>query len=194
MKKNTWLKYFIGIAIVALAAFIIVMFVSKVINNVSDTSAQLDKKVNDELKYLEVSIETLINDFETLNLNTEIQALYTAWPTIALDLNALNVNSNNILTFNNTLDLLADSIQNNDKNNSLINIANLYKLVSEYYNETSKDTEKNKIIEVKSNAISAYSLVSSEKWDFSKQFLGKAEETLLQIVNSSREYKRNRTK
>ena len=112
MKKNTWLKYFIGIAIVALAAFIIVMFVSKVINNVSDTSAQLDKKVNDELKYLEVSIETLINDFETLNLNTEIQALYTAWPTIALDLNALNVNSNNILTFNNTLDLLADSIQN----------------------------------------------------------------------------------
>ena len=129
MKKNTWLKYFIGIAIVALAAFIIVMFVSKVINNVSDTSAQLDKKVNDELKYLEVSIETLINDFETLNLNTEIQALYTAWPTIALDLNALNVNSNNILTFNNTLDLLADSIQNNDKNNSLINIANLYKLV-----------------------------------------------------------------
>lgn len=194
MKKNTWLKYFIGIAIVALAAFIIVMFVSKVINNVSDTSAQLDKKVNDELKYLEVSIETLINDFETLNLNTEIQALYTAWPTIALDLNALNVNSNNILTFNNTLDLLADSIQNNDKNNSLINIANLYKLVSEYYNETSKDTEKNKIIEVKSNVISAYSLVSSEKWDFSKQFLGKAEEALLQIVNSSREYKRNRTK
>lgn len=194
MKKNTWLKYFIGIAIVALAAFIIVMFVSKVINNVSDTSAQLDKKVNDELKYLEVSIETLINDFETLNLDTEIQALYTAWPTIALDLNALNVNSNNILTFNNTLDLLADSIQNNDKNNSLINIANLYKLVSEYYNETSKDTEKNKIIEVKSNVISAYSLVSSEKWDFSKQFLGKAEETLLQIVNSSREYKRNRTK
>ena len=194
MKKNTWLKYFIGIAIVALAAFIIVMFVSKVINNVSDTSAQLDKKVNDELKYLEVSIEALINDFETLNLNTEIQALYTAWPTIALDLNALNVNSNNILTFNNTLDLLADSIQNNDKNNSLINIANLYKLVSEYYNETSKDTEKNKIIEVKSNVISAYSLVSSEKWDFSKQFLGKAEETLLQIVNSSREYKRNRTK
>ena len=194
MKKNTWLKYFIGIAIVALAAFIIVMFVSKVINNVSDTSAQLDKKVNDELKYLEVSIETLINDFETLNLNTEIQALYTAWPTIALDLNALNVNSNNILTFNNTLDLLADSIQNNDKNNSLINIANLYKLVSEYYNETSKDTEKNKIIEVKSNVISAYSLVSSEKWDLSKQFLGKAEEALLQIVNSSREYKRNRTK
>ena len=194
MKKNTWLKYFIGIAIVALAAFIIVMFVSKVINNVSDTSAQLDKKVNDELKYLEVSIETLINDFETLNLNTEIQSLYTAWPTIALDLNALNVNSNNILTFNNTLDLLADSIQNNDKNNSLINIANLYKLVSEYYNETSKDTEKNKIIEVKSNVISAYSLVSSEKWDFSKQFLGKAEEALLQIVNSSREYKRNRTK
>ena len=194
MKKNTWLKYFIGIAIVALAAFIIVMFVSKVINNVSDTSAQLDKKVNDELKYLEVSIETLINDFETLNLNTEIQALYAAWPTIALDLNALNVNSNNILTFNNTLDLLADSIQNNDKNNSLINIANLYKLVSEYYNETSKDTEKNKIIEVKSNVISAYSLVSSEKWDFSKQFLGKAEEALLQIVNSSREYKRNRTK
>ncbi len=194
MKKNTWLKYFIGIAIVALAAFIIVMFVSKIINNVSDTSAQLDKKVNDELKYLEVSIETLINDFETLNLDTEIQALYTAWPTIALDLNALNVNSNNILTFNNTLDLLADSIQNNDKNNSLINIANLYKLVSEYYNETSKDTEKNKIIEVKSNVISAYSLVSSEKWDFSKQFLGKAEETLLQIVNSSREYKRNRTK
>lgn len=118
-------------------------------------------------------------------LESEAENLYTAWSTIILDLNSLNISNEDILAYNSNLDSLLNALKENDKANSAISLANLYSLNSKYINESSKNDESKKLAYIKSNVISAYSLVTAEKWEQVNQLLDQAEKGLLDVINTS---------
>lgn len=118
-------------------------------------------------------------------LESEAENLYTAWSTIILDLNSLSISNEDILAYNNNLDLLLKALKDNDKSNSAISLANLYSLNSKYINESNKNDESKKLAYIKSNVISAYSLVTAEKWEQVNQLLDQAEKGLLDVINTS---------
>ena len=118
-------------------------------------------------------------------LESEAENLFTAWSTIILDLNSLNISNEDILAYNSNLDSLLNALKENDKANSAISLANLYSLNSKYINESSKNDESKKLAYIKSNVISAYSLVTAEKWEQVNQLLDQAEKGLLDVINTS---------
>jgi len=118
-------------------------------------------------------------------LESEAENLFTAWSTIILDLNSLNISNEDILAYNSNLDSLLKALKENDKANSAISLANLYSLNSKYINESSKNDESKKLAYIKSNVISAYSLVTAEKWEQVNQLLDQAEKELLDVINTS---------
>ena len=118
-------------------------------------------------------------------LESEAENLFTAWSTIILDLNSLSISNEDILAYNSNLDSLLKALKDNDKANSAISLANLYSLNSKYINESSKDDESKKLAYIKSNVISAYSLVTAEKWEQVNQLLDQAEKGLLDVINTS---------
>lgn len=118
-------------------------------------------------------------------LESEAENLFTAWSTIILDLNSLSISNEDILAYNSNLDSLLKALKDNDKANSAISLANLYSLSSKYINESSKNDESKKLAYIKSNVISAYSLVTAEKWERVNQLLDQAEKGLLDVINTS---------
>ena len=118
-------------------------------------------------------------------LESEAENLFTAWSTIILDLNSLSISNEDILAYNSNLDSLLKALKENDKANSAISLANLYSLNSKYINESSKNDESKKLAYIKSNVISAYSLVTAEKWEQVNQLLDQAEKGLLDVINTS---------
>lgn len=118
-------------------------------------------------------------------LESEAENLFTAWSTIILDLNLLSISNEDILAYNSNLDSLLKALKDNDKANSAISLANLYSLNSKYINESSKNDESKKLAYIKSNVISAYSLVTAEKWEQVNQLLDQAEKGLLDVINTS---------
>lgn len=118
-------------------------------------------------------------------LESEAENLFTAWSTIILDLNSLSILNEDILAYNSNLDSLLKALKDNDKANSAISLANLYSLNSKYINESSKNDESKKLAYIKSNVISAYSLVTAEKWEQVNQLLDQAEKGLLDVINTS---------
>lgn len=118
-------------------------------------------------------------------LESEAENLFTAWSTIILDLNSLSISNEDILAYNSNLDSLLKALKDNDKANSAISLANLYSLNSKYINESSKNDESKKLAYIKSNVISAYSLVTAEKWERVNQLLDQAEKGLLDVINTS---------
>lgn len=118
-------------------------------------------------------------------LESEAENLFTAWSTIILDLNSLSISNEDILAYNSNLDSLLKALKDNDKANSAISLANLYSLNSKYINESSKNDESKKLAYIKSNVISAYSLVTAEKWEQVNQLLDQAEKELLDVINTS---------
>ena len=125
------------------------------------------------------------NNVDWNELENQAEKLYTSWTTIALDLNAANVSANNILEYSSTLDNLLISIKNQDKTNSTICLANLYSLIPIYMEEIAAYGSETELEKVKSNIISAYSIVETDNWDSVNKFLAQAEVNLTSLISSS---------
>ena len=154
--------------------------------NSSDSDS--DNKNTEIQKYNIEDNTVLLRDTNAVDWNDlEVQAesLYNSWTTTTLDLNTMNVSSENILAYNTNLDNLMLSIKDKNKVNSAICLANLYSLIPKYMDEKSENEEKVKIENVKSNVISAYSLVETGKWEDILSLLGNAEKELTTVINST---------
>ena len=156
-------------------------------SSVSSKNSEGEKGKNIEKYYIENNSILLrnTNSIDWNDLAIQAEDLYNSWTTITLDLNTLNVSNENVLSYNTNLDNLILSIKNKDKANSAICLANLYSLIPKYMDETLEDETKLKIANIKSNVISAYSLVEIEKWDDIIKLLGNAEKDLTTFINSS---------
>lgn len=125
------------------------------------------------------------NSIDWEELESQAENLFHSWTTMTLDLNTANVSSSNILEYNSNLDNLLISIKKQDKTNTAICLANLYSLIPRYMEETSSTEEETKIEKVKSNVVSAYSIVENDDWNSVNKFLGQAEADLTSLINYS---------
>lgn len=75
MKSKNWLIYIIiGVILLVVVATIIII----IRNSTSDTTKNLSKKIEDELKYLDKTTITMINQLNNLKAEDELQLIRTS--------------------------------------------------------------------------------------------------------------------
>ena len=155
----------------------------------TSSSSQSSNSESEESKSYEIQDNSIMvinkDQIDWASINTQAEDLYDSWVNITIDLNSASVSNENILAFSDNLNNLLVCINNQDKANSIICLANLYSLIPKYMSETSLDQNAISLENVKSNIISAYSLVTSGNWDEINTFLTKAEAEYDTLMNST---------
>lgn len=118
-------------------------------------------------------------------LKSEIEILYTSWNTIILDLYKLNINSEDILKFSSTLDKATMNIREENKEQSLLALSELYSYIPLYTQSYSKDNKEINIQKTKSSVMKAYTAVNSKNWNEVTAQLNNAENSYLNVLNSN---------
>ena len=138
------------------------------------------------------------NDIDWKSIKSQIETINEAWTVILLDLSSLNIDNNDILNFSSTLDDCIISIKDENKIDSLTNVAKLYSHIPTFEKTTSSESSTQNIKQVKSYIINAYSVVEQGDWKTTENNLLEAEKTFKNITNDieymkNKEYKINRS-
>lgn len=128
----------------------------------------------------------------------EIESLNEAWTVILLDLYSLNVNNDDVVAFSTAIDSTIISIKNENKQDSLINLAKLYSYIPIYEKGISAENNIQNVKQTKSFLINAYSVVEQGNWYEIQTNINECEKTFKNVVNdiefaSKNEYKVNKT-
>ena len=120
-------------------------------------------------------------------IKNEVETLYAIVPTMTLDLYNMNINQEDILSFNKELDDLTISAKNEDKNQTLIKLANLYRYLPAYASNFSDDLNYTSLLETKSNVFKGYVFVNIDNWDEASSNINKAIESYSRALNNIQE-------
>ena len=134
----------------------------------SNTSSGDSSSSKDYEEYNMERIKELSKDKdEAINwgdIQKEIEEIYTVIPTITLDLYQTNINQEDILKMNGYLDDLAGVAKNEQEEETLNKICDMYSCISKFVENVSND-ELNKIsIKTKENVLRAYSKIKTQNW------------------------------
>lgn len=149
----------------------------------SNSTDNKDKINIHQLKSVGVLTSNKEADWE--ELKSEIEILYTSWNTIILDLYKLNINSEDILKFSSTLDKATMNIREENKEQSLLALSELYSYIPLYTQSYSKDNKEINIQKTKSSVMKAYTAVNSKNWNEVTAQLNNAENSYLNVLNSN---------
>lgn len=94
-----------------------------------------------------------------------LETIYVAWPTISLDMKTLNVAEADIGSFSATLDKTAQTIKSLDKNNTIVNLYNLYVLLPKFLSYFESNETLLSTYYTKAYVLNAYVSANSEKWE-----------------------------
>ena len=143
-------------------------------------------------------LESDQNNIDWNAIKAEIEIIDNVWGIVLLDLSTLNVDNNDILSFSKTLDDCIMSIKDENKLDSLTNLAKLYSLIPKFENALSAENSVQNIKQVKSNLINAYAIVESGDWPTIETNISECEKIFKNIINDleytkNKEYKINKT-
>ena len=171
-------------------------------NSSSEENTQMSSPQNNEnINKYNLELEGVLTNKQNINWNyikNEIELLYTSIPTITLDLYQINLNKNDILNFNSSFDLLTIEVNNENKENTLKQLSNLYAYLPKFLENTNVDNTYKTVIKTKAYIFKAYSILDSENWDEIGTNIDKAitifKEELLgtQMQNEPKQYNINR--
>ena len=116
-------------------------------------------------------------------VKSDIETMYSTWTTVLMDLTTLNVNKDNLLKYNDTLGKIVDNLENEDKETALVNLADLYNLLTLYIQDFSDDSNNKSLFVVKSNILYAYAYIETDDWDKVNDYVSKAKTEFANIVN-----------
>ena len=116
-------------------------------------------------------------------IKSDIETMYSTWTTVLMDLTTLNVNKDNLLKYNDTLGKIVDNLENEDKETALVNLADLYNLLTLYIQDFSNDNNNKSLFIVKSNILYAYAYIETDDWDKVNDYVSKAKTEFANIVN-----------
>ena len=139
-------------------------------NNSQSSNSQSSTEQSDsgENKKYELELNGVLNENQQIdweNVKGEVEELYISIPTITLDLYEMNINKDEILNFNKEYDNLIKVVKNENKEEVLGVLNNLYSYMPKFVQNTSDDNSYKTVIETKSYIVSAYSKLDSENWD-----------------------------
>lgn len=185
--------------IILIFVFLIILLLSISIILANNSSKKTNFKTNKEkiyyeIKYYDTQIIYMINmlnnieqkdsfyiDWKELQKRTKI--LHNYWNSAILDLNYLDINKKNLTDFGKNLDNLSVSINNNNKDNTLNNLLNLYQKIITY-SESLNDDYYNTLLNIKYNLLFAYSIAEKENWTLTHEYILKSSENISNLLNS----------
>lgn len=176
--------------------------VSKINANISQSSnsskAESQDKSNNEEKdtsnqtteQYEIKPEGILtknNDIKWDEIKDEVEILYSIVPVMTLDLYNMNINQDDVLNFNKELDDLTIAVKNENKDNTLIKLANLYRYLPAYASSFSDDLNFISMLEIKSNIFNAYVFVNIGDWNEALNYTNKSIESYSRVLNNIKE-------
>lgn len=153
----------------------------------SDKSNNTQSSSESNIKYELKGSNILSNNTGTINWDNEkgvIESINVKWTSLIVDLHQLNVNNDDILNFSNILNQTIVNIKQENKVNTMLDLANLYGYIPNYLKQFSNDEEKMSIEYIKSNILNSYALVEQERWDEVKEQVFNSVENITNIMNS----------
>lgn len=136
-------------------------------------------------------LESNENDIDWNTVKNEIERINDSWAVILLDLSSLNIDNNDILGFSTALDDCILSIKDENKSDSLANVAKLYSFIPKYETSISAPNSTQNIKQVKSYIINAYSAVEQDNWNDVETNISECEKTYKNLINDM-EYVKNK--
>lgn len=153
---------------------------SKSSNSSSNTTAE-------QYGLKEERILTNNNEINWEEIKNEVELLYATVPTMTLDLYSYNISQQEILGFNKELDELTVAIKEENKEQTLIKLANLYRYLPAFVSGFSEDSEYVNLLETKSNVFNSYVFVNLDNWNEATNYINKAIDSYLPVLNNLKE-------
>ncbi len=133
--------------------------------NDSDSQGGQEEKTTQEFEMKETGILTKTEDINWEHVKTEVENLYTSIPTITLDLYQMQIPRENILAFNQEFDKLTISVKEENKENTLFELSNIYNYIPTFVDNVSDSDVYKVVIKTKNNLFKAYSKLDSKNWN-----------------------------
>lgn len=151
----------------------------------SNTSTGEEEK-NEEYTLKETGILTNNGNIDWEHLKTEVENLYLPVPTITLDLYSLDIPREDILGFNEELDILTTAVKEENKENTLGSLSRLYEYIPKFADKVTDNMIYKGVIETKNNLFKGYSKLDSKNWNEISNDVKKAIDTYSnRIVNTN---------
>lgn len=114
-----------------------------------------------------------------------LENIYSTWPTISMDLKEKGISGEMIDVFSLSMNGAIQSLKNQDKNNTLINLYNMYTNLPRYITAVSNDVKKVNWYNTKANILNAYVLVATtDKWNDITNSIADAKNSFNTILSS----------
>lgn len=160
----------------------LILFLMFFLTGCSDNSEEtnLIEKTYSEIEYLDNKIIKMSNNINNISfgdnidlsksinwkvLNSDLEEIYRSWNIIIIDLYKLKVNNDDILNFSSSLDKLSIYIKEENKNSTLLELANMYSYILKYSEKIHTNEIVKNIKKLKEHMLKAYSSVESLNWD-----------------------------
>lgn len=142
-------------------------------------------------KIFSIQSNNILGKQEDINweeLKNKIESLYTTWTVVSLDLKEAGVSNELLQEFSNRLDLVTVSIKNENSEETLVNLVDLYEILPKFmelYEEN--DTERN-VLYNKVKLLSCYKFATIGDWDNFKIAVIDLKNSFSNILNQKNEY------
>lgn len=120
------------------------------------------------LKNYTMQQEGVLTNTDVIDWNkvkNEIELIYTSIPAITLDLYGLNINQEEILNFNRQFDNLTVLVKNQNKEETLRELAKTYQYIPKFAEKVTEDILYRTVLNTKTNVFTAYSKLDGKNWD-----------------------------
>ena len=158
-------------------------------NGSSQSSEESKENQNYEMKLSGVLTEN--SDINWENLKNEVEILYSAIPSLTIDLYKININKEKITNFNQEYDNLMKAIKEENKQNALDTLANLYNYLPDFIENSTDDTNKKILIRTKNNIFKAYSLLDKNDWNAITENVNLANQEFTKMLTNSQSSNKN---
>lgn len=158
-------------------------------NGSSQSSEKSKENQNYEMKLS--GVLTNNSDINWENLKNEVEILYSAIPSLTIDLYKININKEKITNFNQEYDNLMKAIKEENKQNALDALANLYNYLPDFIENSTDDTNKKILIRTKNNIFKAYSLLDKNDWNAITENVDLANQEFTKILTNSQSSNKN---
>lgn len=158
-------------------------------NGSSQSSEESKENQNYEMKLS--GVLTNNSDINWENLKNEVEILYSAIPSLTIDLYKININKEKITNFNQEYDNLMKAIKEENKQNALDALANLYNYLPDFIENSTDDTNEKILIRTKNNIFKAYSLLDKNDWNAITENVNLANQEFTKMLTNSQSSNKN---
>ena len=129
------------------------------------STEQSNVEDNEEYTLKEDGILNNNGQIDWEDIKKEVENLYSQIPTITLDLYSLDVAKEDVLGFNQEIDNLTISVQEENKENTLSNLSKIYEFIPRFLEKITDNMTYKAVINTKNELFKAYSKLDSGNWD-----------------------------